>query len=257
VSQVTDLLKQVAAEYPLDDLGGFFQDMPRIAFYISLVTQALSAKEISELELLDLGGGIGLFSVGCAALGFKRVVLVDDFNDPDVKELGDSILDMHRRHGVEVIRRDVVKDGVADIGGTFDAVTSFDSIEHWHNSPKRLFQGAVDKLKPGGCFVLGAPNSVNLRKRLTVPFGSRRWSSMNDWYETSEFRGHVREPAVEDLWYIVRNLGLVHPRIYGRNWLGYYSGNPVIRALTRVFDYPLRLKPSLCSDIYVVGNKGA
>jgi hypothetical protein len=59
---------------------------------------------------------------------------------------------------------------------------------------------------------------VRIRKRLTVPFGSGKWSSMADWYEDPIFRGHVREPDVDDLFYIAREVGLVDVYIKGRHW---------------------------------------
>lgn len=78
---------------------------------------------------------------------------------------------------------------------------------------------------------------------------------MQDWYEPEVFRGHVREPDVCDLKYIARDMGLVDVRIIGRNWLGYYSERAAIRIATKLMDYPLRLKPSLCSDLYMTGKK--
>jgi hypothetical protein len=80
---------------------------------------------------------------------------------------------------------------------------------------------------------------------------------MKDWYEKPVFRGHVREPDVDDLQYIATALGLTDVAIYGRNWLGYVSRSNIIRLLTPIFDRPLRLLPTLCSDIYMVGTKAA
>ena len=249
------VLRNVANQYPKDMVDGQVQDIPRISFNIGIALDAAKPKPHSELEVCDLGGGIGLFSVGCAAYGMKRTVLIDDFDDSVNHRVGASILDLHRSLGVQVIVRDVVENGIYDIAGTFDIITTFDSMEHWHHSPKRLFHEVVEKLKPGGVFALCVPNCVNMRKRITVPLGIGKWSGMQDWYEADQFRGHVREPDVSDLLYIARDMGLAHIKIYGRNWLGYYSANPAIRFATRIVDYPLRLKPSLCSDIYVVGRK--
>jgi SAM-dependent methyltransferase len=230
-------------------------DIPRIIFNMEIGLMAATPKKTGEIEICDLGGGIGLFSVGCAAIGMKRSVLVDDFEDSVNHRVGPAALDLHRSYGVEVFSLDVISKGIQSIPGTFDIVTTFDSMEHWHHSPKRLFHDVVDKLKPGGVFVLGVPNCVNMRKRITVPFGRGKWSSMEEWYEPLTFRGHVREPDVSDLHYIARDMGLRDVRIYGRNWLGYYSPNPVTRFVTKLMDHPLRLLPTLCSDIYVVGRK--
>jgi len=252
---LTNVLENVAKQYPKGLVGGQIRDVPRISFNINMALNALKNKEQGELEVCDLGGGIGLFSVGCAAYGMKRIVLVDDFNDSVNHQVGASIFELHRNYGVEVISRDVVVKGIRDISGCFDIITTFDSMEHWHDSPKKLFHVVLEKLKPGGVFVLGVPNCVNMRKRISTPLGYGKWSEMLEWYETDKFRGHVREPDVGDLRYIASDMGLVDIKIFGRNWLGYYSSNKVIRMATTIMDYPLRLRPSLCSDIYLVGNK--
>ena len=187
----------------------------------------------------------------------KRSVLIDDFDDSVNHRVGGSgsILDLHKRLGVEVIARDVVEMGIADIGGLFDIITTFESMEHWHHSQERLFHDALEKLKAGGVFIVGVPNCVNIRKRITVPVGIGKWSAMHDWYEADRFRGHVRELDVNDLLYIANDMGLRDVRVLGRNWLGYSATNPVIRLAARFLDYPLRVRPQLCSDVYLIGRK--
>ncbi|WGJ15140.1 class I SAM-dependent methyltransferase [Methylocapsa sp. D3K7] len=252
-----EALAKAANRYPIELVVEQVNDIPRIFYHVGLALKGIEPKPPGELEICDLGGGVGLFSIGCAALGFRRTVLVDDFNDFINSNVGggQSILDLHRDSGVEVVSRDVIAKGISDLEGYFDIITSFDSMEHWHNSPKQLFAEVVAKLKPGGVFILGVPNSVNLRKRISVPLGKGNWSSMEHWYEQPQFRGHVREPVVEDLIYISNDMKLHDVEIFGRNWLGYYSRNPAVRALTKLMDYPLRLRPSLCSDLYMIGKK--
>lgn len=250
---LTAQLRETAKAYPAAMVPEQLADVPRIAYHIEL---ALGGRTPGETSVCDVGGGVGLFSMGCAAAGFKRVVLIDDFRDEVNRAAGESILDLHRKRGIEVLSRDVIAQGLG-ADGPFDAVTSFDSMEHWHHSPKRLFRQIMESLRPGGLFVLGVPNSVNLRKRLTVPLGRGKWSRMADWYEPEVFRGHVREPDVDDLRYIGRDLGLISTRVIGRNWLGLISSNPLMRLATTIADRPMRLFPSLCSDIYLVGEKPA
>lgn len=251
----TSRLQRLAHEYPGEMVEDQLLDIPRIAFHLRLALDSVDRTEAAGLAICDLGGGVGMFSVACAALGFRRTVLVDDFLDPVNERTGDSILELHRRHGVEIVSRDLIGRGIADLEGEFDIVTTFDSMEHWHHSPRRLFDQVVGKLKPGGAFVLGAPNCVNLRKRLAVPLGFGKWSSLADWYDEDAFRGHVREPDVDDLRRIAGRMGLEDVSILGRNWLGYYLRNPALRTLARWADFPLRLRPSLCSDIYMTGRK--
>jgi hypothetical protein len=78
---------------------------------------------------------------------------------------------------------------------------------------------------------------------------------MRDWYEVEQFRSHVREPDVTDLRYIAADLGLKNARVIGRNWSGYRSRLRAARIITPLIDRALRLRPSLCSDIYLVGRK--
>jgi hypothetical protein len=120
---------------------------------------------------------------------------------------------------------------------------------------QKLCSQVLAKLKPGGRFVLGVPNCVNLRKRLTAPLGSGKWSSIADWYEEPIFRGHVREPDVDDLLYIARDMGLVGVRVKGGNWLGISSPRRSVKIATRLIDYPLRLMPAFCANLYLVGHK--
>jgi SAM-dependent methyltransferase len=252
---LTGALTKLAAEYPAQMVSQQRRDVARVAFNIGLVMAAARPRAAADLSICDIGGGVGLLSVGCAAVGFRRVILVDDFSDTINQEVGDSVFALHRRYGVEVHSRDVIAEGIDDICAGVDVVTSFDSMEHWHHSPKRLFRAVIRGLNPGGVFVLGVPNCVNMRKRITVPFGVGKWSPMQDWYEADVFRHHVREPDVADLRYIARDMGLVDVRITGRNWLGVCSPSPAVRIATTLMDYPLRLRPSLCSDLYLTGRR--
>jgi SAM-dependent methyltransferase len=181
--------------------------------------------------------------------------LVDDFDDAVNHKYPIDSLGVHKRYGVKVVSVDVLKGRLDFAPGSLDAVTTFDSMEHWHSSPKVLFHTLMKVLRPGGFFMLGVPNCVNLRKRVTLPFGVGKWSSVEEWYEPPVFRGHVREPDVDDLRYIARDLGLIDVKTFGRNWLGYASRYGWVRTLVPYADRLLQMRPSLCSDIYVTGKR--
>jgi len=242
-------LRRLAEQYPPELLREELDDVPRIAFHIELVR----AHVMRGARVCDLGGGIGLFSDGCAAVGLSAM-LVDDFADTIAGYAPQRLLDLHRAHGVTVVRQDVTA-GLDVPRDSLAAVTCFHSIEHWHHSPKRLFAGVMSALEPGGFFVLAAPNAVNLRKRISVPLGYGNWSALHEWYDAERFRGHVREPTVSDLRTIADQVGLVNIGTFGRNWLGRSNRRRAIRIATQWGDRLLRVRPSLCSDIYVVGIK--
>ena len=244
------MIEPLVLRYPEELQPDQHRDVARTAFHVSLVAAAYAP----PAKVCDIGGGVGLFSLACAHLGYE-VTLVDDFSDPVNERFGDRALALHRELGVTVVSCDAVEQPPAFPPASFDVFTTFDSMEHWHHSPKRLFQVLTTALRPDGLFVLGTPNCVNLRKRITIPLGRGKWSQMEDWYEQPAFRGHVREPDLDDYRYIARDLGLRDVRLLGRNWLGYTSAHGWIRLATSVSDPFLRLVPSLCADIYLVGRK--
>jgi len=244
------LAARIADEYPEELRGAALDDVPRTVFHVRLV---LEGRDPRSMTLCDVGGGHVTFSAVCAALGMKTS-LVDDFGDPGSVRRAGSELALHRSYGVQVVACDVTRTPLSFEPDSVDIFTSFDSIEHWHSSPRPVFMQMMRALKRGGMFVLGAPNCVNLRKRLTVPLGHGKWTSMEQWYEMPHFRSHVREPDVADLRYIASDLGLVEVRVLGRNWTGLTHPKTWMRRLTSIADPLLQLLPSLCSDIYLVGR---
>lgn len=207
----------------------------------------------TDITVADLGGGFGLFALGFAQLG-ARSFLIDDFEWHRSSEMGRDLFDLFTRYGVETVDRDVLAEEPFPAA---DAITTFHTVEHLHNSPRAMLHRVLTALHPGGVFVLGVPNATNLRKRIMAPLGKVKWSTMTDWYDTPVFRGHVREPDVPDLRYIASDMGLEQVSIHGRNFLGMRSRSGITRAASAASDRFLRHAPSLCSDIYLVGQKRA
>lgn len=252
MSTLRSTLSAIVKQYPPGPGTGAADAARSLSFEVYLV-----ASQVGQgARVCDIGGGWGTFALGCAAWGMASV-LVDDFRDQGFldEERMAPMRRLYAKYGVEVITRDVVSRPLDGPEQSFDAITIFDAIEHWHHSPRRLLHSIVRALKLGGLFVMATPNCVNLRKRITVPLGRGKWSAMSDWYERDVFRGHVREPNVEDLLYIARDMGLVQVAILGRNWAGHGSPSRIVRRLTACLDPVLRLKPSLCSDLYLLGRR--
>jgi SAM-dependent methyltransferase len=253
--QTTDsreLVRSIALRYPPELQDYAQEDIARTTFHLDFVREHVPVGG----SVCDIGGGYTLSSVCCAAAGYRSWV-IDDFSDPVHHRLGEGPLRIHREYGVEIIKRDVVREGLDYAPASLDAFTCFDSMEHWHSSPRPVFRSAARALRPGGLFVISAPNAVNLRKRITVPLGYGKWTRMDQWYDAPVFRSHVREPDVDDLRYIARDLDLANVQILGRNWVGYANPSPAIRRITPLVDRLLQLRPSLCGDIYMLGFRKA
>jgi SAM-dependent methyltransferase len=257
--RIRDALNRSIARYPameiepvtneMYDLRGLYtDDLDRFAFHLAHVLKFVPPGG----RIADVGAGLGPQIHALTSLGYRGVV-VDDFGDIWHAKAID-VLEWQKRDGVEVVSCDALS-GVPLEEGSIDAVMTFDCLEHLHHSPKRMLQDCVKALKPGGLFFLGVPNCVNMRKRVTVPCGYGKWSRIEEWYDKEVFRGHVREPDVEDLRYIANSLGLRDVTIIGRNWLGYNSSSAFVRTLTTIADPVLQVWPSLCANIYVSAIK--
>jgi 2-polyprenyl-3-methyl-5-hydroxy-6-metoxy-1,4-benzoquinol methylase len=247
-------VREVVSRFPASIAAGQETQVGRIDYEMSLFIPHVPPGG----RVCDLGGGWGTMALSCAAAGLKAV-LVDDYRERGFleKETMEAMNALYRHYGVEVVSRDLVTEGLGFPEQSLDAITLFDTIEHWHGSPRRALHDAVRALRRGGRMVIATPNCVNLRKRITVPLGRGKWSPLAEWYDHELFRGHVREPDVDDLRFIAGDIGLRDWTIVGRNWNGYYSASRMIRAVTPFVDHFLRLRPSLCSDLYLVGNAPA
>jgi 2-polyprenyl-3-methyl-5-hydroxy-6-metoxy-1,4-benzoquinol methylase len=202
--------------------------------------------------LVDLGGGIGAFAPTCARLGMTTW-LVDDFGEPVNRRFSLDEIGVHRQTGVRVLATPVRDFGRSFTDASVDVVTCFDSLEHWHHSPRPVLEQARRTLRPGGLLFLSTPNAANAFHRLRLLLGRANGARFEDWYYPEEFRGHVREPVVADLQRMVADLGLELRALWGRNWPGVPSGwkRPVVTAADRM----LRPFPTLCKDLYVLAAK--
>ena len=128
------VLVEIAMEYPAQMIEGQLQDVARIGYHIGLVQRYGKTGG----RICDIGGGVGIFSPGCAALGYDTT-LVDDFKDEINLRFGNGAFAPHARHGVRIVSRDVVAEPLDFPENSFDLIATFDSMEHWHHSPRRLF----------------------------------------------------------------------------------------------------------------------
>jgi SAM-dependent methyltransferase len=245
--------------------GQIEESIDRLLYYCRLAD--LDGVARAGGRILDLGPGLTPFGPLLRALG-GRVTLVDDFGGGgcvDRRDPGPTQAVLERVRGalgLEIVTQDLLASPLPADEGSVDAVTSFHCFEHFHHSPRGLMSEVARVLKPGGLFVVGTPNAVNLRKRLSVLLGRTNLGRLEEWYfEGSPFRGHVREPVVGDLVRLCAWNGLRVVRIAGANFLGHHSGSfarvpaPLRPIASLVMRRVLPLWPGLCSDIHVVAIK--
>jgi SAM-dependent methyltransferase len=179
------------------------------ACYHEMLSIVSSLKKIIPVfegrKLLDIGAGPMDKTGILQALGFMCSA-TDDLQDP-----------WHLRgNNIELIKRYAAKlgidfyhqssDGIIPFETeTFDVVCAFAVIEHLHNSPREFLNTMGRYAKPGGILVIEMPNSVNLRKRISVVFGKTNYNPVGELYfSPNKYRGHVREYTLRETIYIVQ-----------------------------------------------------
>ena len=230
----------------------YFIRLRRLTFELIIID-----KNNNNSTFIDVGGGDGLLT-GLIKFSYPEMecYVVDDFKDNWYRnELVDYLKDI----GVNFINTDASKDNeyINQISkkNKISSISCLHSIEHWHGSPSRFLKGAYKELSPGGKLILAFPNNSNLKKRLLAIIGKTSWSKFNYWWDTENYRGHVREPNIQDLKLISSRLGCRNKLIYGRNFMGNISNIWVVRFVSVFFDFFLRMYPPFCSDLYLVMTK--
>ena len=170
----------------------------------------LSTKHASKLKLLDIGCGpmektaiFSNFGMQCYA--------ADDLSDPWHREGNNlnKIINFSSQNDIKFHLQKKSDYSIPFDKGSFDVVMAIEVIEHLHASPRSFIEIAKQYLRPGGLLVLTTPNSVNLRKRISVFFGKTNYPNIKDFYSSGDnWRGHVREYTLDELEWCVKQSDL-------------------------------------------------
>jgi hypothetical protein len=147
----------------------------------------------------------------------------------------DSALQYHLRCGVGVISKDVIGYRLEEeVVGSFDAINSFDGMEHLHNSPGRQSLGGNWQSISSWLFVLVVPLFVRARKQLIVPVGIGRGLLWRTKYKL--LGGYAREGDLSELKYITQGLRIKKTRYLGVTGpVTVWRRSPYSRPFRRIF----------------------
>ena len=218
----------------------------------------------TALRHLAPSGG-RLLDLGCGALDKATVYQkigyqcygADDFSDPwhSRRENLDPVLAFANDVGVQVYaQQEAFYIPWEEL--SFDIVTIVNVIEHLHESPREILNFAGAYLKPGGLLVVVMPNSVNLRKRLSVVLGRSNYTPVRGLYEYDGlWRGHTREYTLWETCQIVQWTGF--DVVYKQTFHGMLRSRLHSSVLRLLFRGLSMATPGFRDTILVVGRKPA
>ena len=247
---IQQTIRKVQTKYPFPDI---FEDTEAT---INVVAKVLRDMAPPGGRLLDIGCGALDKPTVFQELGYSCFAC-DTFQDPwhlhsDNLEV---VLDFAREVGVEVYSQGEDYT-VPWEEGSFDVVTVINVIEHLHESPRDILNFAGSYLKEGGLLVVNMPNSVNLRKRLSVLLGRTNYTSVKGFYEhIGQWRGHVREYTLAETRQIVEWSGfdIVNSQTY-HGMLSRRLPNPWLQLIFKGICSPF---PGYRDGLLVAGRKPA
>ncbi len=140
----------------------------------------------TDQRVLEVGCGDGSFGTELARAG-NQVVGVD--SEPRVP------LSAGYKNVVQADLEQGLGNAIVTSGHQYDRILMLDIVEHLR-SPERLFDDARQALGTRGKLIVSVPNAVNLTVRLSVLFGSFRYSNRGilDWSHLRFFTAQtVRE----------------------------------------------------------------
>ncbi|MBL7156544.1 MAG: class I SAM-dependent methyltransferase [Candidatus Omnitrophica bacterium] len=208
--------------------------------------------------------GSKILDFGCGACDktaiYNRMGYVcygcDDLKDGwhlegDNKEL---IKDFVRKENINFL--EITDENLPYNDNTFDGILITDVMEHLHDSPRDLLNKLISKLKINGYVFIGMPNSVNIRKRISVLFGRTNYVSLESFYFGKKpWRGHVREYTLQESKRLLKYQGLSIEYANGVNVAGRKKiKNKIMRT---VYSILTKLFPALSDAVLVVGRKPA
>ena len=165
-----------------------------------------------NIKILDFGSGKNDITTIIKRSGYENIDAFDDCNDVWYNLDNKKILqDYSKKQGFSFY------DNFEQLSGKkYDLILLLDVIEHIPR-PKSLLKSIIDLLDTNGRIFITVPNSVSIRKRLSVLVGKTNYANYDEFYDEDNYRGHWREYSIGDIKKMTKKIGFKIEFISGFN----------------------------------------
>jgi SAM-dependent methyltransferase len=244
---------EIAQVFPF---GDYVDDVCYREMFSILRALKTYVPDFKGCRLLDIGSGPMDKTGIMQGLGFQCSA-ADDLADPwhlqgdniaKIKGYADSL-------GIDFCHQKEGNYTTPFEEGTFDVVSALAVIEHLHDSPREFLNTMGRYLKSEGLIVVYMPNSVNLRKRLSVLRGRTNYNPVEELYfSPGAYRGHVREYTLSETVYICEQTGF---DVLHSNTLEHLAHSKLKFPLREIYLVLGNLIKSFRSGLLVIARKPA
>jgi SAM-dependent methyltransferase len=250
-----------------DQLNEAIYDAKRLFPFVSYIGKShyyeLNSILSNLIPFMPKFKGRKLLDIGCGPMDKTAILQLMGFRCFAVDDLNDSW--HHRKDNTQKIKAYAKKIGIVfhhqNIGdcsypfefGSFDVVCALAVIEHLHESPREFLNFMGRYARPGGVILITTPNSVNLRKRLSVLAGRTNYPPVDMFFQSiGEWRGHVREYTLKETAYICNASGFEVLFSNTFEHIAYFKLRTPLRQMYLLMGH---LLPTLRSSILVICRK--
>ena len=212
--------------------------------------------DFEQRRLLDIGSGPMDKTAMFKLLGFQCYA-ADDLTDPwhQRDDNAGKIKQFAAQTGIEFFHQTPTDYSIPFEPESFDVVCALGVVEHLHESPRGLLNTMGRFVCREGLLVVAMPNSVNLRKRLSVLSGRTNYPSIDAFYHsTGQWRGHVREYTLSETAYICKAAGF---EVLTQRTFEHLAYEKLSSPLRDIYLMLTSIVPTLGSGLLVICRKPA
>ncbi len=203
------LIREINDEFPFKDYM-VQKNIVRPKYFF--VMKEINNRFKKNIKILDFGSGINDITTIIRKSGYEYIDAFDDCNDEWYNLDNKKILQDYSK------KQDFpFYDNFEQLyGKKYDLILLLDVIEHIPK-PKRLLKSIINLLNKDGRIFITVPNSVSIRKRLSVLVGKTNYANYDEFYDEDNYRGHWREYSIGDIKKMTKKIGFKIEFISGFN----------------------------------------